>query len=158
LRDDVDRLTVVPDGEQLRRGRVVPVPDVVMHHLEVPDPFSGSGIQREQAVAEQVGARAIAAVEVVLRTRGRHVDDAAGAIDRHLRPVVRAADALPRIFRPRVVAELPFVRDRVEGPDEASGADVEGTDIAGRRLVLLVRRRSEDDQVLEHATGRCRLH
>ena len=54
----------------------------------------------------------------IFRTRGRHVDDAALVVDRDLAPVVRAADGLPRVVRPRVVAELARPRDGVERPDE----------------------------------------
>ena len=39
LRHDVDRLAVVADGQQLRRGREVVVPEVVVHGLEMPRRF-----------------------------------------------------------------------------------------------------------------------
>src|SRR5262249_33342884 len=158
LRDDIDRLAAVRDGQELRRGRVVVVEDVVVDHLEVPDAPAGPGIQRNQAVAEEIRARSIGAVEVVFRTARRDVDDAAGGVDRELGPGVGAADRLPRVLRPRVVSELAFARDRVERPDEATGTDVVRAHVAGRRVVLLIGRRAENDQVLEHAAGRRRLH
>ena len=111
-------------------------------------------VERDEAVAEQVGALPVAAVEVVLRAAGRDVDDAALLVDRLLAPVVGAADGLPRVRRPGVVAELAGPRHGVKGPDQRAGAHVERADVAGRRGVLLVRRRAEDDQVLEHAPRR----
>ena len=71
LRHDVDRLAVVPHGQQFRRGGVVVIPDVVVDHLEMPEPLAGAGIEREQAIAEQIGAFAVRAVEVVFRAGGR---------------------------------------------------------------------------------------
>ena len=76
----------MPHGKQLGRGGVVVVPDVVMDHLEVPQALAGARIEREQAIAEQIRAGAIRAVEVVLRAGGRGVDDAALLVDRKLAP------------------------------------------------------------------------
>ena len=130
---------VVADGRQLRRGRVVVVPQVVMHHLEMPQPLAGARVEREQRSAEQVRAEPIGAVVVVGRRPGREVGDAARRVDRDLAPGVGAADVLPRVLRPRVVAELARVRDGVELPDELAGDDVEGAQVAGRRQVVLAR-------------------
>ena len=95
-------LAVAADGRQLRRRVVVEIPDVVVHGLEVPEPLAGPRVERDQAVAEQIGALAVAAVEVVLRAAGRDVDDAALRVDRLLAPVVGAADGLPRVRRGQV--------------------------------------------------------
>jgi len=70
LRDDVDRLAVAPDRRQLRRRAVVEVPEIVVHHLEVPQPPAGSRIERQERRAEQVGADPIGAVVVVGRRAG----------------------------------------------------------------------------------------
>ena len=69
-------LAVAPDGRELRRRRVVVVPQIVVHHLEVPQPFSGARVQRQQRRAEQIGAVPIGAVEVVGRRSERKVGDA----------------------------------------------------------------------------------
>src|SRR5262249_29168185 len=106
LRDRGDRLAAVPDGQQLPRGGIVVIPDIVVDHLEVPEAFAGPGIEGQQAIAKEIRAFAVDSVEVVLGTGGRRVDDAALLIDGELAPHIGAADALPRIFRPRVVAEL----------------------------------------------------
>ncbi len=38
--------------EELGRGGVVVIPDIVMHHLEMPEAFAGAGVQGQQAVGE----------------------------------------------------------------------------------------------------------
>ena len=80
------------------------------------------------------------------------------AIDRHLSPVVCAADVLPGVFRPRVVAELAWTWHCVKGPDELAAADIVGANVAGRRHVPFTRSAADDDQVLEYLTGSLRLY
>ena len=48
-----------------------------MDDLVMPQPFARAGVEREQAVAKEVGADAVGAVEVVGRRTGRRVNDAA---------------------------------------------------------------------------------
>ena len=84
LRHDVDIAAVVPDRQQLRRGRQVVVPQVVMHGLEVPDPLAGLRVERDHAVGIEVRAMTVAAVEVVARRPGRDEDDAACLVDGEL--------------------------------------------------------------------------
>src|SRR5207253_7477305 len=91
LRDDVDVATVMPEGEQLRRLREVVIPQIVMDGLEVPQPLARPRIEGDDAVAEQVVADAVAAVEVEPRGAKRDVRDAARVVDRQLAPVVDAA-------------------------------------------------------------------
>ena len=64
LRDGVDALSVAADGEQVRRRGQVAVPEVVMHELIVPEALAGGGVEREQAVGEEVLADAVAAPEI----------------------------------------------------------------------------------------------
>ena len=80
------------------------------------------------------------------------------ASTRELAPVVRAADVFPGVLRPGLVAELARVRHGVELPCQASGDDVVGADVAGRRHVVLAGGRSQDDQVLEDLARIRRLH
>ena len=67
LGHDVDRSSVAPDGRELRGGDVVVVPQIVVHHLEVPQPLPRARVQCQQRRAEQIGAMTIGAVEVVGR-------------------------------------------------------------------------------------------
>ena len=49
LRDDVDASPLVSDGEELRRGGEVVVPEIVVHSLEVPLPRAGAGVEGDEA-------------------------------------------------------------------------------------------------------------
>src|SRR5688572_16696214 len=52
LRDGVDSLAAVLDRDQVRRRRDVVVPDIVMHHLEVPDALASVGFERKDAISK----------------------------------------------------------------------------------------------------------
>ena len=84
-------LSVVAHGEQLGRRREVVVPQIVVDRLEVPRPLAGARIERKQAVAEQVVARAIGAIQIVSGRAGREEYDSVLAIDGDLAPLVGAA-------------------------------------------------------------------
>src|SRR3984957_16164815 len=109
-----------------------------MHHLNMPEAFPGAGIQGEEAVGEQVGTGAVDSVEIVFGAGGGGIDDAALFVDRELAPDVRAADFFPCFRRPGFVAEFAGMRDSVEGPDDAAGANVEGAEVARRGAVALI--------------------
>ena len=116
LRDGVDFATVARHGDQCRRGGEVPVPQVVLYRLEMPETLSGFRIEREQRVGEQIVPDTVRAVEVECRRAGGGEHDAALLIDGDARPGVRATGDLPRIGRPRIVSELAGARDRVKDP------------------------------------------
>ena len=97
---------------------VVVVPQVVMDVLEVPQPLARARIERQQAIGKEVRADAIGAVEVEGSRSGGEVGNRPLRIDRDLPPRVGAADVLPRVLGPRLVAELARVRDGVELPGE----------------------------------------
>ena len=56
LRDHVHRLAVVAYGEQLGAGGEVVIPEIVVDGLKMPEAFAGARIEREKAVAEEIGA------------------------------------------------------------------------------------------------------
>ena len=95
-RDDVTTPALVADRRELRRRVRVHVPQIVMHHLEVPAALAGAHIQRDDRSAEQVRPDTVRAVEIVGGRSQRDVGDAARGIDRHLAPVVDAADVSAR--------------------------------------------------------------
>ena len=107
-------------GEQ-RRGRHVVVPDRVMHDLEVPLALAGLQIDADEAVAEQVVAGTMAAVEIRCRILDRQIHEAELFVDRDLRPDAGVAVDRPRFLFPRVVAELAGPRNRVERPQQLAG-------------------------------------
>ena len=81
------------------------------------------------------------------------IDDAARLVDRHLPPVVRAADVLVAVGRVGLVAELARARDRVELPEQLAGEHVVGADVAWRRHGLLARLAAEDHDVAPDSAG-----
>ena len=156
LRDGVYLLAVLAHGDELRRGGQIVIPQIVMDRLEMPQALAGARVEREQAVAEEIRADAVRAVVVVGRRRNREIGDAALRIERDLAPHIDAARVLPGILGPGVVAELARLRNGVEGPHELAGDDVVGAHVTGSREIRLARRAAEQDQVLEHASGRRR--
>src|SRR5690606_25368982 len=99
----------------------------------MPEALARARVERDETIAEQVRADAIRAVVVVGRRAERDVDDAALRVDRHLAPRVDAAGIPIRVLRPRVVAELAGLRNRVKRPGELARHDVVRADVAGRR-------------------------
>src|ERR1017187_3084402 len=129
-----------------------------MHHLEMPEAFAGARIQRQQAIGEEIGPQAVRAVEIVLGAGGGRVENAAPRVQRHFAPNVGPADALPGILRPRLVPELPRMRNGVKRPDHLSTPHVEGANVPRRRSVALIRRRSQYQQVFKYPPRRGGLH
>ena len=123
-RDCVNGPPITLHRHERRRRRDVAVPDVVMDILEMPQPLPRPRVEREQRVRVQVVAVAIRAIEVRRRGSGGRVDDPAPCVERHARPVVRAARVRPRVGRPRVVAGFTRARNRVEGPLQRAGVHV----------------------------------
>jgi hypothetical protein len=64
-RDCIDPPSAVPDRHELWRGADVVVPQVVMDRLVIPAKLARFRIDREHAVAEQIGPFAVAAVEII---------------------------------------------------------------------------------------------
>ena len=144
--------------EQLRRGRQVIVPQVVVYSLEVPEPLAGACVECEQRIAEQVRAVAVSAVEIVSRRAEREVRDAPFLIQRDLAPGVHPADVFPRVRRPGVVPELAGVRNGMKLPNQLTGADIVGAKVARRRHIHFAGGGAEDDQVFENAPRRAGLY
>src|SRR5690606_27038886 len=61
----LDGAAIHLDVDQVGGGRIVEIPYAVVHRLEVPDTFAGTRVQADDALAEQVVAWSMAAVEVV---------------------------------------------------------------------------------------------
>ena len=146
-------LAVVLHRQQLRRGGIVVVPEIVMHDLEVPQALSRARVEREQAVAEQIVALAIAAVEIVRRRAGRQKDDAVLLVEREIAPRVRAARVPEGILGPRLVSVFTGPRNRVERPHELAAEHVVRADVPRRRPVAFADVRSDDDEIFEDASG-----
>src|SRR5262249_10294535 len=111
-------------------------------------PFARGGAQTDDAVGEQVVAHATGAVKVVGRRASGRIHESALLVERHTRPRIRTACVLPRVSRPRVVAELARVRNRVEGPSFLARAHIERPDVTRRRREPFRHDRSQDDEVV----------
>src|SRR5215470_13438532 len=101
-----------------------------MRRLEVPHAPAGRRIESEQTVGEQVVAGTVGAVEIADRRPRRDVNDAALLIEREAAPAVGGAGILPAIGGPIVVAELARMWNRVKGPAQLAGVNVERPDVA----------------------------
>ena len=107
LRQRGNLFPVAHDIDQARRGRQIIIPDVVMHHLEMPLVLAGLGVDSDQRVAEQIVAVTVAAIVGRRRRAERHVDDAALLVDSRLHaPHVGAGAILPTVVLPGLVTQL----------------------------------------------------
>jgi hypothetical protein len=82
LNDGWNVPTVYRDVHQDRCRRRVVVPDVVVDHPEMPLPFAGLDVQRDEARTEEVVARAEATPEALCGAVGRHIDQTAPGLPR----------------------------------------------------------------------------
>src|SRR6266702_38918 len=132
LCDSIDALSVMRHSQEGRSRWKISIPYVVMYILKMPDSFSCVGVECQQCIREKIVADPVAAVEVDGRRACRDVHNPALGIERHPSPVVGSARSFPGIFRPRLIAELAWMRNGVKAPEKSSGANVERTDIARR--------------------------
>src|SRR5207247_3538010 len=84
------------------------------------------------AIGEQVVAVPRDAVEIERRRSGRGEHHRVLRVHGHAGPRVRAAFQLVCVWRPRLVAELTGLRDRVEDPAELAAVHVERAGVPGR--------------------------
>ena len=76
-------MAIAPHRDQHGLRRHIVVPDIVVHHLVVPDEFAGWGVERHQAVAEQIHALAVCAVEIIRSRTNRKKNQTALSVDTH---------------------------------------------------------------------------
>ena len=159
LHDDRHGLPVHIHIERDRRRRVVEVPDVVVHGLEVPYPLPGLDVEGDHARPVEAVARTEPPVEVDRGGIGRDVDDPPLGIGRHRGPGGDVARPLPRIVLPSLVAELPRARDHIELPHELTGARIVAEDVARdvldpRLVVALLGGVAHHDDAVDDDRGR----
>jgi hypothetical protein len=91
----------------------------VVNELEMPQAFAAARVERDDAAAEEVVTRAIAAVPVPRGGPDRCVNDAPRGIDSHETPDVDPRATPPALVaRPTLVAWFAGPRHRVERPRE----------------------------------------
>ena len=157
LRHNIDRLAFMANRQKFGRSRVVVIPDIVMNHLEMPQTFSGPGVQRQQTIAEEVRPAAVRAVEVILRACSWRVNNTPLLIDGKLAPHIRSADAFPGVLRPSVITEFTRTGNRMKGPDQFARPYIKGANIARGRSVSLVRCGTENQKILKYPSRSRRL-
>ena len=118
------------NGPEGGRAGKVAVPQIVVHHLVVPNALTGSGIERNDAIGEKVRAQALAAVEIEGRGARGNKYPPALLVERHSTPIVGAARGAPRVTLPRVIAELSGAGKSVKDPRHHTRADVESANVA----------------------------
>src|SRR5688572_32207283 len=111
LGDRIDAPAFATDRDELGCRHQIPIPQVVVNCLKVPDALASPRVQREDAVAVEVIARAIRAVPVHAGRAGRYVNNAASLIERHVAPVIVPTGVFIGFRRVALVAELPWPRD-----------------------------------------------
>src|SRR3972149_2432174 len=136
LYDRADSFAVHGDVSEGRGSDGVVLPDVMVHHLEVPDFLPGLRVQGHEAVRVQVFSGTVA--PVVRRGRGGqgNVDVAQLFVGGNATPGAEVPGALPRLFSPGLVSLLARSGNHVEGPEETTGAGVETSHVLGRRVAL----------------------
>ena len=132
------------------RGQVV-VPEIVVRRLEMPLAFARADIQGDDAIAEEILAGPVGAVEVVGGRPSGDEQQAAFGVQAHAGPVVGAAGMLPALFAPGFVAELARMGNGVEDPPPFAGADIEAANVprGGRGRPLAAGAAANEQEVLE---------
>ncbi len=149
----IDSMPIPLDGDEVRGGREIAIPKVVVDRLKMPYALAGRSIQGQQGIGEKVVAFAIGSVEIEGGGTGGNEDQAALFVEAHAGPVIGAADVLPRVFGPGIVAELAGMRDGVKGPANFSGARVESTHVARGCGQSLADDTAHDDEVFIDDAG-----
>ncbi len=124
----------------------------------MPHALAGVGVEGHQALREEVVAEPLPAVVDVGGVADGQEHEPARLVDGHPGPDVGGPHVAPRLVLPRPAAELAFLGDGVEAPDEGAGAGVVGADVAGRRPSVddaVADGAADDDEVLVH--DRCRV-
>ena len=126
-----------PVDDQVRddgsRRRIV-VPHAVVDRLEVPDAFAGCGVQRDEALREEVVARTVAAVVVVGPQFDRQVHMAQLGVRAERGPHRCVAGVLPGSVLPCLVSVLAGLRNGVKGPQQFARDRVVAANVSRRHL------------------------
>src|SRR5262249_20775964 len=145
LRHCGDVHTVPADGDQIGLSGKIPVPQVMMDGLKVPNPFTGGGVQRQHTIAEQVVALAIAAIGVSGWRGERAKYHTPFMVHAENGPRIHTPTVLPGLALPGVIAELAGTGNRVKSPYQLARACVKCPDVAARSLGLAVRDQGPGD-------------
>src|SRR6516164_9249030 len=127
-----------------------------MGDLKVPEQLAGIGVERDYAIAVQVVAQAMHAIEVISRRTCADKDDASSRVDNGSGPCIGAAQRFTRVRRPRLRAGLARSRNGMKGPAQLAGVYVVGPFIARRRRRGFRHSPAEDEKVfVNHSRRGC---
>jgi hypothetical protein len=134
LRERRDLTTTTVHREEHRLRRHVVVPQVMVHHLKVPNHLPGRRAQRDHGIREQILSESLAAEKVRACASRGNEDEVARRIGADDRPRIRGAGAMCLWSAPRVVSGLRRVaRHRIPRPFERPAPRVERANDATRR-------------------------
>ena len=111
----------------------IPIPNVVVYGLKVPESFARIGVQRKKAVGKEVIPFAVSAIKIKCRRAGGRIDNAFFSVKGHAHPVVGPPDVFVVLFFPGLVAEFSWAWNGVESPDFATRPYVVSPNIAQQR-------------------------
>ena len=147
-RDSGNRAAVPFDVDQRGRGGQIEIPEIMMDELLEPFQLARVRIERDDRIAVQIRALAIATVVIRRRCADRRVDDAPLRVDGKERPDVRAGAILPALALPRLHARFARARHGVERPEQLAAPRIPPADVAvqpgARRLLAVVAARDHD--------------
>src|SRR6476646_8931437 len=109
----------------------------MMDRLEMPQTFSGSSVQRHDAIGEQILPVPVGSIEIVTGGSKWNEYDAALPVHRHLIPVMDAAGGLPSVRRPGFVADFARMRNAMKNPLQLACDHVIRMDVAGGGQVVI---------------------
>src|SRR5688572_22759058 len=110
-------LAVLADIEERRWCRLIGIPQIMMHGLEMPDVLPRVGVDSNDGVCIQIRAGTIAAPVVAGRTAESRVDYFALLIDGEIpAPVIDALTPLPAIGQPACVTRIARLRHGCKAP------------------------------------------
>ena len=131
----------------------------MVYGLKVPDPFARLAVDTDNALREQVVARAHAAIPIVGGGADWEVDVPKLLVDRHRCPDIGVAAVSPRFAVPGISAELVALRNGVEDPLHGPGARVETANVPRWRFFGpgLVLQRAPDHHGVAYDGDLCRM-
>ena len=124
--DDVNFPAVLLNRDEIRRHADIEVPNVMAYILKVPPPFARRGIQRNDAIGEEIVPVPVDAHHVGPRRTKRDENHPAALIERDATPAVGSS---LRII-PRLSAEVRALRHGAEAPALRPRAHVVAKDVA----------------------------
>ena len=121
LSNGINNLAVVMNRYNIGWRGQIPVPEIVMNCLVMPNPFPGSGIQGNNTVGEKIFPMSVSTIKIIGGGACGNEYDTAARIQTEAALGVGSAHLLPSPGRPGVMAEFSWLGDGVENPFDNAG-------------------------------------